>query len=181
MTCRGHPLRSLSLTLLVCPMTLPTELTLFVVTTLFGSILSLVCLPWQTNNINISFALLSSWLLVGFFVFFVNSLAMNTRIWCDICAYFCNTAVRSCRADTLITNTATKLMVGAYIGVPASMLCVLHHLYTTISAPNFFPEKVRAKNETVDPFPTSCVSEAPSTTLQTRSYVGPASTDHRRP
>ncbi|KAF9651327.1 STE3-domain-containing protein [Thelephora ganbajun] len=45
---------------------------------------------------------------------------MNTTIWCDI---------------------STKLMVGAYIGVPASIICVLHRLYMTASAPDSLPDK----------------------------------------
>lgn len=67
-------------------MTPSTELTLFIIITFFGCIFSLFCLPWRTNNMNISSVLLSSWLLVGFLVLFVNSLAMNTKIWCDIYA-----------------------------------------------------------------------------------------------
>ena len=63
-----------------------TELTLFTIITLLGCILSLCCLPWQIDSANMSSLLLNSWLLVGFLVFLVNSLAMNTDIWCDICA-----------------------------------------------------------------------------------------------
>lgn len=101
-------------------MTPATELTLFIIITLFGCILSLFGLGWQTNSANISSVLLSSWLLIGCFVFFVNSLAMNAKVWCDI---------------------STKLMVGAYVGVPASMICVLHRLYMTISTPDSQPDK----------------------------------------
>ncbi|KAF9778694.1 GPCR fungal pheromone mating factor [Thelephora terrestris] len=101
-------------------MTLSTELALFIVAAFFGCILSLCCLSWQTNSMNISSVLLSSWLLIGCFVFFVNSLAMNAKIWCDI---------------------SIKLMVGVYVGVPASIICVLHRLYMTISSPNSIPDK----------------------------------------
>lgn len=66
-------------------MTPPTELTLFTITTLFGCILSLVCIPWKIDSMNIGSVLLSSWLLVGCFMLFVNSLVMNATIWCDIC------------------------------------------------------------------------------------------------
>jgi hypothetical protein len=74
-------------------MTPPTELTLFTITTLFGCTLSLVCLPWQINSMNVGSVLLCSWLLVGSFMLFVNSLAMNAPIWCDICEQFCNTTI----------------------------------------------------------------------------------------
>lgn len=67
------------------PMTPSIELSLFTTTTLFGCILSLVCLPWQINSMNIGFVLLCSWLLVGCSMLFANSLVMNTTIWCDIC------------------------------------------------------------------------------------------------
>lgn len=43
-------------------------------------------------------------------------------------------------------------MIGAYIGVPASMICVLHRLYMSISAPDSLPDKVRAKNTSIIPF-----------------------------
>ena len=66
-------------------MTPPTELTLFTATTLLGCILLLVCLPWKNNSMGIGTVLLTSWLLVGSFVLFVNSLVMNAKIWCDIC------------------------------------------------------------------------------------------------
>lgn len=66
-------------------MTPSTELALFTTTTLSGCILSFACLPWQINSMDIDFVLLSSWLLVGCFMLFVNSIAMNALIWCDIC------------------------------------------------------------------------------------------------
>lgn len=48
-----------------------------------------------------------------------------------------------CRGLTSLgTSAATKLVIGAYIGVPASTVCVLHRLYTTVSAPDSLPEKV---------------------------------------
>lgn len=62
-----------------------TELTLFTVTTLFGTISSLACLPWRITSVDIDRVILTSWLLIGCFVLFVNSLAMNALIWCDIC------------------------------------------------------------------------------------------------
>lgn len=66
-------------------LTLQTELALFTATAFFGCIHSLVCLPWKNNGMNIGSVLLCSWLFVGCFVLFVNSLAMNAVIWCDIC------------------------------------------------------------------------------------------------
>lgn len=80
-------------------MTPLTELALFTTTTLFGCIHSLVGLPWKNNSMDIGSVLLCSWLLVGSFVLFVNSLAMNAMIWCDICEYFCNTTGRSQGTD----------------------------------------------------------------------------------
>jgi len=87
--------------------------------------------------------LLTSWLLVGSFVLFVNSLVMNAKIWCDV---------------------STKLAIGAYIGVPTSTVCVLHHLYMTVSAPDSLPEK-----------------RFHQLLCKTRSYAGHACTNHCRP
>lgn len=75
-------------------MTPSIELALFAIATLFGCILSLACLPWRTNSMNIGSVLLSSWLLVGCFTLLVNFLAMNTAVWCDICECFCDTSIR---------------------------------------------------------------------------------------
>lgn len=152
-------------------MTPSTELTLFIVTALLGCIFSLFCLPWRTGNMNLSSAILSSWLLVGCFVLFMNSLVMNTKIWCDICEQFRGTNLRSERADIFTSDEATKLMVGTYVGVPASMICVLHQLYATISTPDSLPEKVRRKTMPVVLFlmltlgssdSTSCFVNSPS-------------------
>jgi hypothetical protein len=63
------------------------------------------------------------------------------------------------------TDEATKLMVGAYVGVPASMVCVLHHLYITISAPDSLPDKVRQENKTMVSYLTPWVSATLSATL----------------
>jgi len=162
-------------------MTPLTELTLFTAATFFGCIHSLVCLPWKNDSKNIGSVLLCSWLFVGCFMLFVNSLTMNAIIWCDICEWFCNTTGQSQGADYHYDGSATKLMIGAYIGVPASIVCVLHHLYTIVSAPDSLPNKVRTENSIINPILTCYVPAVPSAPLQTRSYAGHACTGHCYP
>lgn len=41
-------------------------------------------------------------------------------------------------------------MIGAYIGVPASIVCVLHHLYMAVSVPDSLLDKVRTENSTIN-------------------------------
>lgn len=55
---------------------------------------------------------------------------------------------RSECANVFTTDKAIKLMVGAYVGVPASIICVLHRLYMTISSPTSIPDKVRIQETT---------------------------------
>lgn len=110
------------------------ELSLFATFAFFGFILALLPLPWLVNPANAGILALMFWVSILCFVMFINSLAWNTPVWCDIGMSKCVPDLRvSDLFDALFS--ATKLVVGACVGAPASLCCLTRHLYDIVREP----------------------------------------------
>ncbi|KAI0698257.1 pheromone A receptor-domain-containing protein [Cytidiella melzeri] len=91
---------------------------LFSVFAILGFVLGLVPLPWHLQAMNAGTCIYMLWASIASLIQFVNSLVWNGNInnvapvWCDF---------------------ATKFLVGAGVGIPASSLCINRRLYNIAS------------------------------------------------
>ncbi|TFK32928.1 pheromone A receptor-domain-containing protein [Crucibulum laeve] len=91
---------------------------LFPTLAFLGFILSIIPLTWHIRTWNLGTCVFMLWTGIGCLIFFVNSLIWGGNFenvvpaWCDI---------------------SSKLIIGASVGIPASILCIIRRLYNIIS------------------------------------------------
>lgn len=111
----------------------------YTVVSLLGFLAGLSVLACQFNSSitgAISFML---WISLICLVMFFNAVVGAAPKWCDIREFNpCLTSLA--QFDAFL---ATKLMIGASFGVPASLLCLLRRLYAIIQTQNSEPTKQR--------------------------------------
>ena len=104
---------------------------LFPVFAFLGFFLVLVPLPWHLQAWNAGTCMYIAWSALACLVQFVNSVVWRSNaldvapVWCDIGMshnfYYACSNSRDC--------LATKLMIGASVGIPSAGLCISRRLY----------------------------------------------------
>lgn len=122
---------------------------LFPIFAFLGFVVSLVPFSWHLQASNAGTCVYMLWTAFACLIEFVDSLVWHGNIrvivpvWCDICEPFYS----SSRNLTLMRCLATKFLIGAGVGIPASALCINRRLYAIASVSNvsISREEVRLK------------------------------------
>lgn len=92
-----------------------------------AAILCLVPLPWHWRARNVSTISLIAWLFISNIIYGVDAIIWRDSavilvpVWCDISELYCLLARIRCTDGY---QSATKLLVGATIALPACCLCI---------------------------------------------------------
>lgn len=99
-----------------------------------GFLLSVIPLPWHIQAWNSGTCAFMIWTGVTCLNGFINSLVWsgNLRnvapVWCDICMFLGSFSTPVIDIDSY--PIASKIIIGASIGIPAATLCISRRLYT---------------------------------------------------
>ena len=105
---------------------------LFPVFSFIGFVLCLIPLPWHLHAWNSGTCAFMIWTALSCLVGFVNSVVWSGNvnnpapIWCDICE---SPTLSSTRFLLSIAPSASKIIIGVSIGIPAATLCISRRLY----------------------------------------------------
>jgi pheromone a factor receptor len=106
---------------------------LFPVFSFIGFVLCLIPLPWHLQAWNSGTCAFMIWTALSCLVGFVNSVVWSGNvnnpapIWCDICE---SPTPVSTRFLLSIAPSASKIIIGVSIGIPAATLCISRRLYS---------------------------------------------------
>lgn len=114
-----------------------------------GFVVGLIPLPWHLQASNAGTCVYMIWASFACLIQFINSIAWrNTAlsiapVWCDICES--SRVVLSFSMELTVCAIATKFIIGAGVGIPASTLCINRRLYkiTSVRCVSVTPEEVR--------------------------------------
>lgn len=110
---------------------------LFPILSCIGFVLSLIPLPWHLQAWNSGTCYFMIWSALSCLNKFVNSIVFahgavdSAPALCEICEF-----LRPMAADSFSPNvgfTATRITIGASIGIPAASLCINRRLYKIAS------------------------------------------------
>lgn len=105
----------------------------FSIAAAIGTILVLIPLPWHIEAMNTGTCYYMIWTALACLNQLVNSVVWAGNIenpapvWCDVCEYSA-----SCLGVfylVLIGHKATRIIIGASVGIPASALCINIRLF----------------------------------------------------
>ena len=117
--------------------TRPTSL--FPIFAFLGCNLVLVSLPWHMQVWNVGTCAYMFWTATACLIEFVNSIVWRDHaiivapVWCDICTF----SVSIYPSQLIYFHLATKLLLGAGVGIPTSSSCICCRLYEIASAQTF--------------------------------------------
>lgn len=106
---------------------------LFPVLAFLGFIVSLIPLPWHLQAWNSGTCSYMIWVALSCLVVFVNSVVWHGNVtnwapvWCDICKAI---SFGDITFHMIHYDLATKFLIGASVGIPASSLCISRRLYS---------------------------------------------------
>jgi pheromone a factor receptor len=105
---------------------------LFPIFAFVGFVLVLIPLPWHLQAWNAGTSSYILWVSVTCLFMFINSVAWSgtavnfAPLWCDISKL---SVPASSPLAYYLCSTATKIFIGAGVGIPASSLCIVRRLY----------------------------------------------------
>ena len=104
---------------------------LFPVLSFLGFIVCCIPLPWHIQVWNSGTCAYIVWTAMACLIEFVNCIVWKGNVnnpapvWCDICEF---SSAYSFAAFN-VSFTASKIMLGASVGIPAASLCISRRLY----------------------------------------------------
>ena len=108
---------------------------LFPIASFLGFVLVLIPLPWHLQAWNSGTCFFVLWTALACLNQFINSVmwandALNRApVWCDICKLSFSSAFLQ-SSDRFEWCAATRIMLGAAVGIPASSLCIMRRLHS---------------------------------------------------
>ena len=119
----------------LCPAMYDVTYPLFPIASFLGFVAVLIPLPWHLEAWNSGTCYYMFWVALSCLNQFVNSVtwandAINRApIWCDICKCDIFDAISTPPAYQIV-RIATRIILAASVGIPASSLCIMRRLYS---------------------------------------------------
>lgn len=123
---------------------------LFPIASFLGFVLVLIPLPWHLQAWNSGTCFFVLWTSLACLNQFINSVmwandALNRApVWCDICKLGSTSA--SSNVLTCESCPATRIMLGAALGIPASSLCIMRRLHSIAKIQSVSPSHAEVRN-----------------------------------